>query len=998
MATDFDITDTDQTAEVDGLKLEELEELELAEPGAAELDAVEDEAAAAGEQDAHDSPPFVFISYSRRHDEKVARHIYEALTPHCKVYLDQETNNVGDDYVARLEEWLDRADFFVILISKGSLESGWVVAELAAAAKRQRESGRPAVLPVCVEYTGAYPLDVSAYIGRTHALFWDSRNVAAHVARLRAVVLNEEPPTPRPLNAGMDGMLVSDNRRARYAAAFVAPRGLEDEGLLRERKLLWLTGDADVRNYAALSLAARDPARTCYEVAPARTWGEVNNTGVSDAAIVLRDAAPAARFNEVTAGEELNSLRALIERGNVVVATASDDEFERVRQEMFRYEFGAFERRGLGRSSFGDEAKLSMLDRLLDFSLRSYDVTEEQAAWVRKLEAGDRLVEAVKRWGPSDIESFVTYSLPQAQRPGDVSRLLRRNAALEEEMHEWFLSLDDSTRCFVLAFALFPETESDFLWEKYKGIGKELRRLDPQLSLRPFGVCRQRAARYLSSEGAIYARDERVADAIRMEIARNYREYFVELTEKLKEWTVPDHEGRAAWPQEPRRKQKAKDGRPTRAAVARMVGCVGRVGFGEEKLTKLLEFWATDPNFHVRRAVADALAQTAQGHNGVSHALAVLEPWCREARARGDSKWRACAAAVALGDIASPRLNEETTPRLLDCVRRLARSPSRDVRFHVSIALRNLARGLPFADVEGILMRVAAEKSVGARVGVRVNVADALNAARERDPAADDCWRAWFYAEDEGRRWSSLCALLIDRDAAGRVPSCPDKYELLFELLACEEMADNLLRVCAQVLPQERHGETAADTFKRLSGEATGEPLARLAAALTRLPRAYAKRLMPLVRTHGSPALEELLVELWADELKQMTATPPLFVNSLKEWMARDELRPEMFKTLALLFGQGPASGRPQTVWALADGYAQDPEDVDALLGRLAALAPTYFDSLAESVARQSLAGNSRPDGLRRISIRKPGTAAERPRPTFVKRLVKRLIKFKRGA
>jgi hypothetical protein len=87
-------------------------------------------------------------------------------------------------------------------------------------------------------------------------------------------------------------------------------------------------------------------------------------------------------------------------------------------------------------------------------------------------------------------------------------------------------------------------------------------------------------------------------------------------------------------------------------------------------------------------------------------------------------------------------------------------------------------------------------------------------------------------------------------------------------------------------------------------------------------------------------------------------------------------------------------------VWALAERYAQDYEEVNALLTRLAALAPTYFDSLAESVARQALAGNSRPDGLRRIFLRKTGAAddAERPRPTFIKRFVKRLINIKRGA
>jgi hypothetical protein len=944
---------------------EGFEELETAE-----LVMADEEIVVPDEQDAPEKRPAVFISYNRQHDERVARHLYGALSQQYDVYLDQETNNIGDNYVLKLDEWLTLADFFIILISKGSLESGWVMAELQRAYQLSKERGHPKMLPIRVAYTGPYPLDVSAYIGRIHALFWDDKNIAAHVVRIQAAIENRPPPVTRSLNVGMDGMLVGDNRRARLVETFTTPFGVEG-GLLRQCKLLWLTGDADVRNYAALSLAAREENNSLYEVTRSRSWTEVNNTGVSDSVIVLRDALPSANFEEATAGEELNSLRALIERKNIVVATAPDEEFERVRQEMQRYEFKDYERRILTRNSYDETAKLSIFDNLLDYLLRTGDLVEEQSAWARELESRPLFREIIKKWSPSDIERFVVDSLPQAERSVDVTRLLQRNAALEDEIHAWFLSLDDSTRCFVLTVSLFPETESDFLWEKYKVIVKDLRRLDPQLALQPFGICRQRASRYISHEGPIYVRDERVAEAIRQEITKNYREYFIELVPRLREWTVPA--GREAVPQEPQRKLKVKEGRDVRRAIARTVGCAGRLGL--EDLAGILEYWATDPAYYVRQAVADALAETARSHNGISHALNLLEGWSRDIAPKGDSPRRASAAAVAFGRLASAPLDEYATQRLLECVRRLARSRSRDVRFNLSIALREMVRTIPVTQLKGVLAQVASEKSDNWRVSVRVNVADALNAARARGPEAEELWRQWVFAPEEWWRWTAVCALLTWRG---------DKYPPLFELLAHDETAVEVAVVCAELLDHDFHGEVVTHTFKRLLNDAEGQARAGLVAALASLPPAQEKKLLSLVRSYGSPALEEQLVEVRRKTLEEQLSTPELFAATLRDWLARESAQLEVFKAFALLVGDG-AGNREQVVSTLAARYAQDPEDTSALLNKLEAMAPSNFAFLAPTVRLAVQAAQQQPYATRPIFIRKP-------RPTFVTKLVTRLF------
>lgn len=563
-----------------------------------------------------------------------------------------------------------------------------------------------------------------------------------------------------------------------------------------------------------------------------------------------------------------------------------------------------------------------------------------------------------------------------------MKRLLQRNAVIEDEVHSWFLSLDEATRCFLLTVVLFPETEGDFLWERYKAVVREMRQLDPQLAVQPFGICRQRASRYVSQEGPIYVRDARVADALKQELAKNYREYFVELTqERLREWTVP--EGREAMPQEPQRKLREKEGREVRGAVARMVGCAGRVGLDDVK--GILEFWAADPNFYVRHAAADALAETARTHSGINHALNLLAQWSREAAPKGNAMRRACAAAVALGRLASAPLDEYATQRLLECVTRLGHSRSRDVRINLSIALRHLARALPLAPLKGVMARLAAEKNPGTRVTIRANVADALNAARGRGPEAEELWGQWVYAPEEAWRWTAVCALLMRRG---------EKYPQLFELLAHgDASAQTVAVVCAELLGHDYHGDAVTETFKRLAREASGGARDNLAEALASLPPGQEKRLLPLLRSHGAPALEERLVEARRETLAAHLATPGRFAAVLREWLAREESRLEVFKAFALLTAAEPEGLRARVVAALAECYLDEPDGTSGLLGKLEEMAPSSFAFLAPAVGLAAVEAQRRREPARPVFIRRPqpgGFAA--PRPTFIRKLVTRLF------
>src|SRR6185295_2413886 len=221
----------------------------------------------------------------------------------------------------------------------------WVMAELEEAFERSKTEGRPIVIPVRIAYAGPYGLPLSVYIGRFNALFWDNKDDVGLFEKLRAGLTNEMLPISKSLIVGTDILPISDALRARWANTFVEPSELSSAGVLfEEKRLLWVTGDAGVRNYVALSLAARANAESMYEVTGSRKWSEINNTNISDSAIVLRDALPAVHLDtEAAAVGEWHSLRAIMERNNIIIATSPDEEFERLIQELRRYQFTDYE-------------------------------------------------------------------------------------------------------------------------------------------------------------------------------------------------------------------------------------------------------------------------------------------------------------------------------------------------------------------------------------------------------------------------------------------------------------------------------------------------------------------------------------------------------------------------------------------------------------------------------------------------------------------------------
>lgn len=922
----------------------------------------------------------IFISYNRNdNDLNVSTRIYYELSQHHDVFLDYLTIKPAEDYEFVTQDWLSRADLIIALISSQSVETLFMKAELQDAYERFKRTGRPNVLPVRIAYTGPYGLRLSAYIGHFQALAWDNQDYKDLFEKLHAGITHKPLPISKQIITGTDLIPIQNAARQRHAETFVPPRELTTHSIsFEEKRLLWLTGDVSVRNYVATSLAAQTAQianKQLYEVTRARKWSDISKTYVSDSTIILRDALPAPHLSESGAIVEWYSLRAIIERNNIIIATAPDEEFERLQQELSRFQFTDYQHLHVGRDSYSDDHKLNIFHRLIEHMFASGELDDNKYAWasellkesddstssvekqpraralqMRRREARSRFRDNLHKWLPADIERFVG-SLSQVRSENDILVLLKRSAAIEDEIRAWFMDLDDSTRCFILALALFPDLNNDQLWDRYKKIVEHLRKFDHGLSLLPFGICRKRAQPNVSPDGPIYFMDERVADAIRQEVARSYREYFIELTPKLKDWSVPDGRNPKTLEQRTQRKAKVEETREARAAIARMVGIAGR--FSVDDLSDILEYWATDSNFHVRLSVAFALAETAKSAAGRNHALNLLERWCLDLNSNGQLRWRAFAAAIALGHVTAAADDSSITIRAFESLRSFAKSHRKDARFYASMALKQFARHVPLAAIEGTLNRLAKDD----RTEVRLNLAAALNEARSslyNGEAAEALLERWIQSDDQNRRWVALCGIVTSRK--NQNGASPEKYQRLFNYLDDKKTAADLAAVLGATLSDDHYGAVSKIVLSHLLHETKDHSWNNFAAGLGAVPLPkLEKELLPLLRFGETPPFDDRAVEVRREALKKRLDDPAQFVTTLKSWLKQEHSRIEVFRALALLLDDTPDSSRSEFVTSMARYFSQNFSSVNDLLATLEKLAPVYFSSVALAVRHEAL-------------------------------------------
>jgi len=105
----------------------------------------------------------------------MARFLFRGLSDHGQsVFIDNQML-VGTKWIEEIYRQIDRCDHFVVLISKDSIRSDMVRQEIARAHELQRENaGRPQILPIRVDFEGALPYDLAAYLNPIQYARWRS--------------------------------------------------------------------------------------------------------------------------------------------------------------------------------------------------------------------------------------------------------------------------------------------------------------------------------------------------------------------------------------------------------------------------------------------------------------------------------------------------------------------------------------------------------------------------------------------------------------------------------------------------------------------------------------------------------------------------------------------------------------------------------------------------------------------------------------------------------
>lgn len=116
----------------------------------------------------------IFVSYKRDAvpDEQLALAIYQHLSQSYEVFIDQSMA-VGTLWAERIEQELRQSGFLITLLSAQSVGSEMVQGEVETAHRLGHEFGKPAILPIRVNYREPFTYPLSAYLNPINWAFWE---------------------------------------------------------------------------------------------------------------------------------------------------------------------------------------------------------------------------------------------------------------------------------------------------------------------------------------------------------------------------------------------------------------------------------------------------------------------------------------------------------------------------------------------------------------------------------------------------------------------------------------------------------------------------------------------------------------------------------------------------------------------------------------------------------------------------------------------------------
>lgn len=115
----------------------------------------------------------IFISYKRNvePDTPVATAVYDALRQEHEVFIDT-TIQVGEKWAERIQKAIKESDYLIIFLSGNSVHSEMVTAEIETAYHHGKANGKPAILPVRLNFNEPLVYPLSAYLNPLQWAIW----------------------------------------------------------------------------------------------------------------------------------------------------------------------------------------------------------------------------------------------------------------------------------------------------------------------------------------------------------------------------------------------------------------------------------------------------------------------------------------------------------------------------------------------------------------------------------------------------------------------------------------------------------------------------------------------------------------------------------------------------------------------------------------------------------------------------------------------------------
>jgi hypothetical protein len=100
----------------------------------------------------------IFISYSSKDRDFTSKLATDLKSKGLNVWYDQWELKVGDSIIGKIGAAIKAQDYLVVVLSKASVKSQWVIKELGTGLMRELEEKRVVVLPVVIDDCDIPPL------------------------------------------------------------------------------------------------------------------------------------------------------------------------------------------------------------------------------------------------------------------------------------------------------------------------------------------------------------------------------------------------------------------------------------------------------------------------------------------------------------------------------------------------------------------------------------------------------------------------------------------------------------------------------------------------------------------------------------------------------------------------------------------------------------------------------------------------------------------------